>query len=136
MTFNESQRIQLHQALGRQIGEEMAGVLMSSLPPFDWNQVATKDDLKVFATRDEMNVKFAEIRTEMAELRGEVAAEMETFRGVITSDMAALRGELTSKMGDLRVELYNSLRSNTLTMVGLNFAIGSLLLGVAQFIGR
>ena len=96
MTFNESQRIQLHQALGRQIGEEMAGVLMSSLPPFDWNQIATKEDLKVFATRDEMNVKFAE----------------------------------------LRVELHKSLRSNTLTMVGLNFAIGSLLLGVAQFIGR
>ncbi len=103
MTFNESQRIQLHQALGRQIGEEMAGVLMSSLPPFDWNQVATKDDLKVFATRDEMNVKFAELRLEIAELRA---------------------------------ELHNSLRSNTLTMVGLNFAIGSLLLGVAQFIGR
>lgn len=107
MTFNESQRIQLHQALGRQIGEEMAGVLMSSLPPFDWNQVATKDDLKVFATRDEMNVKFAE-----------------------------LRGELRSEIAELRVELHNSLRSNTLTMVGLNFAIGSLLLGVAQFIGR
>jgi hypothetical protein len=107
MTFNESQRIQLHQALGRQIGDEMAGVLMSSLPPFDWNQVATKDDLKAFATRDEMNVKFAE-----------------------------LRGDLTSEVFDLRVELYKSLRSNTLTMVGLNFAIGSLLLGVAQFIGR
>jgi hypothetical protein len=114
MTFNESQRIQLHQALGRQIGEEMAGVLMSSLPPFDWSQVATKDDLKAFATRDEMNVKFAELRTEMA----------------------ALRGDLTSEVSDLRVELYKSLRSNTLTMVGLNFAIGSLLLGVAQFIGR
>ena len=125
MTFNESQRIQLHQALGRQIGEEMAGVLMSSLPPFDWNQVATKDDLKVFATRDEMNVKFAEIRTEMAQLRGG-----------ITADMAELRGGITSKMAELRVELHNSLRSNTLTMVGLNFAIGSLLLGVAQFIGR
>ena len=72
----------------------------------------------------------------MAGLRGEVTSEMEKFRGGITSDMTALRGELTSEMGDLRVELYNSLRSNTLTMVGLNFAIGSLLLGVAQFIGR
>ena len=70
MTTNEQQRLRLHQSLERQIGEEMAGVLMSSLPPFDWNQVATKDDLKVFATRDEMNLKFAEMNTKVSDLRG------------------------------------------------------------------
>ena len=65
MTTNEQQRLRLHQSLERQIGEEMAGVLMSSLPPFDWNQVATKDDLKAFATRDEISVQFADLRTEI-----------------------------------------------------------------------
>ena len=64
MTTNEQQRLRLHQSLERQIGEEMAGVLMSSLPPFDWNQVATKDDLKAFATRDEISVQFANLNTE------------------------------------------------------------------------
>ncbi|MFM8650219.1 MAG: hypothetical protein ACKODY_10725 [Actinomycetota bacterium] len=71
MTINEQQRVRLHQSLERQIGEEMAGLLMSSLPPFDWNQIATKDDLKVFATREEINIKFAQIETKFAEMRTE-----------------------------------------------------------------
>jgi hypothetical protein len=62
MTINEQQRLGLHNALASQIGGDMAGVLMSSLPPFDWSQVATKDDLRNLPTRDEMNMKFAELR--------------------------------------------------------------------------
>jgi hypothetical protein len=96
MTINEQQRLRLHNALESQIGEDMAGVLMSSLPPFDWNQVATKDDLQNLPTRDEMNMKFAELH------------------------------------GDFQ----KSMKATVFMLFGLNIALGSLFLGIAQFLSR
>lgn len=92
MTINEQQRVRLHQSLERQIGEDMAGLLMSSLPPFDWNQIATKDDLKVFATREEINVKFAQIETKFAEMRTE-------FHKTLRLHIAANMGLMVTFMG-------------------------------------
>ncbi|MAT06963.1 MAG: hypothetical protein CL424_18170 [Acidimicrobiaceae bacterium] len=42
---------------------------MAHLPPVTWDQVATKDDLDKLGTslRSEMQVGFAELRTEMAQ---------------------------------------------------------------------
>jgi len=46
MTSREQRRFRLRAALGEQLGDEVAEDLMDSLPPFDWTQIATKDDIK------------------------------------------------------------------------------------------
>ena len=38
-------------ALGEQLGDEVAESLMDSLPPFDWMQIATKDDIRRLEAR-------------------------------------------------------------------------------------
>ena len=110
MTINEPQRLRLHNALGSQIGEDMAGVLMNSLPPFDWDQVATKDDLRNLPTRDEMNMKFAGTDVKFA--------------------------GMDVKFAEIRTEMQKGFRVAITTVIGLNVALGSLFLGIAQFLSR
>jgi len=38
-------------SLGEQLGDEVAEDLMDSLPPFDWMQIATKDDIRRLEVR-------------------------------------------------------------------------------------
>jgi hypothetical protein len=117
MTINEPQRLRLHNALESQIGGDMAGVLMSSLPPFDWNQVATKDDLQNLPTRDEMNMKFAGTDVKFAGMDVKFA-------------------EIRTEIADLRTEMQKGFRVAITTVIGLNIALGSLFLGIAQFLSR
>ena len=74
MTVDDRTRLNLHRKLDAVLGPEEADTLMAHLPPVTWNEVATKDDLNVLATtlRSEMNVGFADLRTEMAMLRADV----------------------------------------------------------------
>ena len=99
MTINEQQRVRLHQSLERQIGEDMAGLLMSSLPPFDWNQIATKDDLKVFATREEINIKFAEMDIKFAQIETKFAEMRTEFHKTLRLHLAANMGLMVTFMG-------------------------------------
>ena len=46
MTSREQRRFRMRAALGERLGDEVAEDLMDSLPPFDWTQIATKDDIK------------------------------------------------------------------------------------------
>ena len=117
MTINEQQRLRLHNALGSQIGEDMAGVLMNSLPPFDWDQVATKDDLRNLPTRDEMNMKFAEMEVKFAGMDVKFAG-------------------MDVKFAEIRTEMQKGFRVAITTVIGLNVALGSLFLGIAQFLSR
>ncbi len=46
MTSHEQRRFRMRASLGEQLGDEVAEDLMDSLPPFDWTQIATKDDIR------------------------------------------------------------------------------------------
>ena len=45
MTPSRAQRLQLYEELVKEFGDEPAMTLMESLPPVDWHELATKDDL-------------------------------------------------------------------------------------------
>ena len=60
MAASERDRHELYRALAELIGEEHAGILMRHLPPSEWPQLVTKDDL---------DRALGQLR---AELRGEV----------------------------------------------------------------
>ena len=51
MNPSEFQRLNLRESLTTAIGPESTEVLMSSLPPFDWTRIATKDDLEAMEGR-------------------------------------------------------------------------------------
>ena len=62
MTSHEQRRFRMRAALGEQLGDEVAENLMDSLPPFDWMQIATKDDIRRLEARlDGTDHQFASI---------------------------------------------------------------------------
>lgn len=54
MTSHEQRRFRMRASLGEQLGDEVAEDLMDSLPPFDWTQIATKDDIRYLDAKFEV----------------------------------------------------------------------------------
>ena len=63
MAVDDRTRLNLHRKLETVLGPEEADTLMAHLPPITWQDIATKDDLRVLG---------AELRTEIAEVRIDV----------------------------------------------------------------
>ena len=63
MAVDDRTRLNLHRKLETVLGPEEADTLMAHLPPTTWQDIATKDDLRVLG---------AEIRTEIADVRIDV----------------------------------------------------------------
>ena len=82
MTINENDRLDLRQEFERIFNNpRIAEIAMEAMPPIDYAQLATKQDL---------NALSAELRGEMTGLRGELRGEMAELRG----EMAELRGDM------------------------------------------
>ena len=81
MAAGEGERFELLNSLIEALGEEVAHKLMDSLPPFSWDQVATKDDLNALSTSitakfDQVDAQFKSVAAEFVNLRGEIAKEV------------------------------------------------------------
>ncbi len=62
MTSHEQRRHRMRAKFDEVLGSDVAGDLMESLPPFDWTQIATKDDLQLIHGRlDNMDRRFDNI---------------------------------------------------------------------------
>jgi hypothetical protein len=59
MSTTDADRHRLHTTLGRVLGDDAAGTLMSHLPPVGWADVATKQDLEHL--REHMDARFATV---------------------------------------------------------------------------
>ena len=57
MNPTERQRHGLRESLTAAIGVEHTEVLMESIPPYDWSQIATKDDLLAMESRLESRLE-------------------------------------------------------------------------------
>ena len=122
MTPGRAQRLQLYEELVKEFGDEPAMTLMESLPPVDWHELATKDDLagleeRVNARFEVVDARFDALRVELgaridtglAELRGEMSAMNARFEVVdarfdavgdrIDKGLADLRGEMRARYG-------------------------------------
>jgi hypothetical protein len=98
----EQRRARLARRLEQVLGREEAETLMAQLPPYDWPDLATKQDL--------------------AELRG----DMEQLRTELTGDMAQLRGEMGELRGEMRLEMAKHVRTHIIATVTAVAATGSL----------
>ena len=106
MVVNERDRLKLAHRLQGLMGEE-ATILMEHLPYGGIAGLATKDDLVLSQ---------AEMRSDMAELRTE-----------LRSEMAELRSDLRLEMAELRAEIYKALNSQTLKIITVMTALNGLM---------
>lgn len=84
MTIDERVRHDLYEGLERVVGETPAKLLMTAIPPFSWDYVATKSDI-------------AELKGDIAGLRSELKGDVAWLR----EDNMSIRGELR----DIRNEI-------------------------------
>lgn len=126
MAVTEQSRRRLHRELANVMGEEGATLVVEHLPPMDWTDLATKEDLA--ATE-------AELRAEIAMVRSELAAGFvlvnERFKTV--EARLAQHEELFATKADvlaLSAQLHQELRRMTQTLlfgsVGLVAAMASV----------
>ena len=112
MPASEKKRLALRNRLIEILGEEEAEVLMDSLPPVYWHDLATKDDLEATnkaieaseeRLRTEMNGKFAQVEGELANIRGE---------------FAKVDAEFTKMRGDMALQFARQTRTIVFAMMG------------------
>ena len=128
MPASEQQRLMLRNRLIEILGEEEAEVLMDSLPPVHWHDLATKEDMKAAQeARDalehrlhtELNGRFAAFA---AEVRGEFANVYAEFK--------TLRAENTQFQGEMALLFAKQTRTMVFTMLGLAVPILGTILAV------
>jgi len=121
---SEIERTELVNQLVATIGQGPAETLMRCVLPDGRNQLATKEDLRVFgarlaaefraefATKEDLRVFGAELRGEMAQLRAETAqlrAETAELRAQ-TTELRAETAELRAQTTELRSEMAKQAR--------------------------
>ena len=80
MSINEKDRLDLRQAFEQLFEDKrIADIAMNALPPIDYTQLATKQDLALIT---------AELRADMAELKGELRTDMGEFKGEVSAALA------------------------------------------------
>ena len=95
MAIDERIRLRIRQWFMQQVDdEEMADAIMESMPPVEWSELVTKQDL-AFTTR-ELRSEMGEIRVELGEIRVDLRNEIGDLRGELKGDIAKLSYDLAS----------------------------------------
>ena len=92
----DQERVNLIRSLEPALGPDATNALMSYIPPFTWDNLATKHDLARTEEnlRSEMRQLGAELRSEMHDLRTELSTMGIALRAEIDISAATLRGEI------------------------------------------
>jgi len=111
MKSNETLRFEVRQQVAENFGADFATMLMDVIPPFDWDQLATKDDLA--RAIDPVNATVANLasREELSELRAEMNIRFSAVDGRFS--------ELDGKFAEVRSEINKSARSMMTTIMTL-----------------
>ena len=109
MTLDETTRFRITNKFVGILGDEDSAKLMDAIPPIDWDRFATKDDIAAatILAKAEMELEFANLRSEVAVRFAEVRTEF-----------ADVRTEMRTGFANLRAEFAHSMRVNTMTIIG------------------
>ena len=156
MAEGEQERFELLNSLFEVHGEDVARKLMDSLPPFSWDQLATKDDLNALSTAitakfDQVDAQFTAVAAEFVNLRGEISKEVaglsikigeldskfSTKIGELDSKFTTKLGELDTKLGELDSSFSKKITEQTrvmvLTMAGFSVTVCAAMAGGILF---
>ena len=133
MPPSEAQRLQLYEELVKEFGDEPAMTLMESLPPVDWHELATKDDLAGLEER--VNARFEVVDARFDALRVELGAKIDTglagLGAKIDTGLAGLGAKIDTGLADLRGEMKLDMARQTRDMARQTYVI---LAGLAAII--
>lgn len=92
MAISEAARADLYTGLAELLGPERAETLMTQLPRFDPDEVATKADMA------ELRAEFTELRTDFSELRRDINGRLDRMYTTLVAGLfvivAAMAGVL------------------------------------------
>ena len=112
----DQERVNLIRSLEPALGPDATNALMSYIPPFTWDNLATKHDLAHTEERlrGEMRDLGAELRSEMRDLGAELRSEMRDLGTELRTEVStmgiALRAEIDVSGATLRGEIERGFR--------------------------
>ena len=145
MPASEKKRLALRKRLIEVLGEEEAEVLMESLPPFDWHQLATKDDVfalkgdvvalkgDVVALKEDVFALKGDVvalKGDVVALKEDVVASEERLRTEMTAEFKMLRAENKEFRGEIALQLAKQTRTTVFTILGVSLPTWGAILAV------
>jgi HAMP domain-containing protein len=148
--MNEQERIRLRQEVSQVTNDDTADILMRSLPPTGWNDLATKKDLEslelatradVEALRFSTEIMRAELKHDIADVRAELKHDIETQAQALRLDfstqlnefkvdVATEFGKVRTEMADMRSSLEKAMHAQTKYFVRMLFVVNAMFAGV------
>ena len=121
MPMSETKRQNVIKQLTETIGEEAAEALMESIPPFDWHQIATKDDLAraLQALTAEVNGQFAQVRGEIRRVEGELSIAIAALAEKHSTQMQGLAEKLAEQTAVHSTQMQGLAEKHSTQMQGL-----------------
>ena len=109
MPVDERTRLAIRSWFAEQLNDDLADAIMESMPPIEWTDVATKDDLALMGR---------ELRAETAELR----AEMHLGFAAVSNEFAVVHKELAGihkEFADIRNGFADMKRWTVMSGIGI-----------------
>ena len=127
MAVGEGERLELLNNLIEGLGEDAARKLMESVPPFPWNELATKDDLKDLKewTEAKFDAQSIAVAAEFVSVRGELSK----VEGNLTKEI----GQLSKEIGGLSTKIADQTRILVLSMAGFALTVCAAMAGGILF---
>ena len=122
MPTAEKERLALYEQLNSTLGPEPAETLMEYLPPQKWADLATKEDLRLFAK--ENGAEITELRADMTKLGAELRGEMQTG----FARMEAKFAQVESKFAEMESKFAQQTRTTVLALAGFAATIWASML--------
>jgi hypothetical protein len=127
MVVNDRTRRVLAARLEQVLGYEEADVLIESLPPSGWADVATKPDLDAFEERTDLRFQLVESRLDALERRVDrVEGSLKDLQREVNDRFAVLveqMGNVHEQIGRLAVEVSRHTRFTVFTVLGTGGAV-------------
>ena len=107
MVMTNTERATLYSALADAIGQEEAETLMEQFPPWGWDQVTTKDDLKVLG---------AGFAAALAETNAAITAGLAETNAAITAGLAETNAALAAGLAEANAAITSGLAETNAAM--------------------
>ncbi len=114
MPVSEKERAALYKQLTQNLGPKPAETLMEYLPPKTWDELATKEDVRLMAK---------ELRAEMTQLRGELRAELQSEISGLRGEMQAGFATIESRFAEQTRAMAQQTRTVILTVAGFALTV-------------